>query len=115
VSSHAGEGARAAGQRGEREDDQSGHEHSPAAVQVGQPPVQQQQAAEGEAVGVDDPRQAVAREVRRNADRRQRDVRDRHVDRDHELGADDQQQHPPATGRGSERLLPVILDGGCFG
>ena len=75
----------AAGERGEREDDQAEHEHAPAAEQVGEPAAEQQEAAEGERVGVDDPGQVVAGEVQLRADRRQRDVDDRGVDHDHEL------------------------------
>ena len=45
----------AAGQRGEREEDQAGHEDAAAAEQVGEPAAEQQEAAEREHVGVDDP------------------------------------------------------------
>ena len=61
--------------RGAREQDQAGDEHAPAAEQVGHAPAEQQEPAEGERVGVDDPRQVVLGEVQRSADRGQRDVR----------------------------------------
>ena len=54
----------AAGQRGEREEDQAGHEEAPPAEQVGEPPAEQEEAAEGEDVGVHHPGQAALGEVR---------------------------------------------------
>ena len=55
----------AAGKRGEREQHQADHEHPPAPQQVGEAAAQQQEAAERERVGVDDPREVVAGEVQR--------------------------------------------------
>ena len=69
-----------AGQRGEREQRGAGQEHAPAAEQVGGAAAEQQEAGEGQRVGVDDPLQARGREVRPCADRRQRDVDDRDVE-----------------------------------
>ena len=80
-----GVGREPARQRGEREEDQAEHEDAPAPEQVGQPPAQQQEAAEGEDVGVDDPGQVALGEVERFADRRQRHVDDRGVEDDDEL------------------------------
>ena len=72
-------------ERGEREEHEADHEHAPAPEPVGEPPAQQQEAAEGERVSVDDPREVRPREVQVGPDRRQRDVHDRGVDDDHEL------------------------------
>jgi hypothetical protein len=74
-----------AGQRGEREDDEAEHEHASAPHQVSEPPTEQQEAAEGERVRVDDPRQVVLGEAQRASDRRQRHIYDRGVDDEHEL------------------------------
>ena len=79
-------------ERGEREQHEADHEHPPASEQVGHPAAQQQEAAEGQRVGVHDPREVRAREVQRPPDRRQRDVDDRGVDHDHELRHREQQQ-----------------------
>ena len=74
------------------------HEHPPAAEQVGEPPAEQQEAAEGEHVGVDDPGEVVLGEVEGGADRRQRDVDDRGVEDDDELRhAQQRQRDPPAA------------------
>ena len=75
----------AAGQRGEREDDQADHEHPPAPEQVGEASAEQQEPSERQRVGVHDPREVIAGEVQVGADRRERDVHDRRVDHDHEL------------------------------
>jgi hypothetical protein len=75
----------AAEQRGQREHDESEHEHLAAPHQVGETPAEQQKAAERERVGVDYPREVVLREMQRATDRRQRDVDDRRVDHDDEL------------------------------
>ena len=89
-------GGEAARQRGEREEDQPGHEDAAAAEQVGEPAAEQQEAAEGEHVGVHDPGQVVLGEVERFPDRRQRDVDDRGVEDDDELGDAEQGQRDPA-------------------
>ncbi len=100
----------AAGQRGQREDDQSEHEHAASPQQVGHPPAQQQKAAERQRVGIHDPGQVVAGEVQVSADRRQRDVHDRRVDHDHELHHR-QQREREILGAGCKRghrLIPSI-------
>ena len=79
-------------ERGEREQHQSEHEHPAAPEQVGHAAAEQQEAAEGQRVGVDDPRKIGPREVKGPADRRQRDVHDRGVDHDDELRHREQQQ-----------------------
>ena len=52
-----------AGERGQREQHQADHEHPPAPEQVGQPAAEQQEAAEGQRVGVHHPGQVVCGEV----------------------------------------------------
>jgi hypothetical protein len=66
------------------------------AEEVAEPAAEQEEAAEGKDVGVDDPGQAALAEVERVADRRQGDVDDRGVEHDHELGRAEQDQRDPA-------------------
>ena len=61
-----------------------GEEDVAAAEQVAEPPGQQQQAAEGDQVGVDDPGEARLREAEVGLDRGQGDVHDRRVEDDHQ-------------------------------
>ena len=51
--------AKPAAQRGDRDEHEAGHEDAAAAEQVGHAPAEQQEAAEGEHVGVDDPGQVL--------------------------------------------------------
>ena len=83
-------GRQAAEQRGEREEDEADGEDAAAAEQVGHAPAEQQEAAEDERVGVDDPGQVLLGEVEVAADRRQRDIDDRGVEDDDELGRGEQ-------------------------
>ena len=87
-------GGEAAQQRGHREQDDPGDEHPAPAEDVPGPAAQQQQAAEGQCVGVDHPLQAGAGESERLLDVRQCDVDDRRVEHHHQLcgGDDDQRQ-----------------------
>jgi hypothetical protein len=85
----------ATGQRRGREQDQAADEQAPATEEVGQAPTEQQEAAEGQGVGVDHPRQVVLREVEVLADRRQRDVDDRRVQHDDELRGREQREREP--------------------
>ena len=96
----------AAGQRGEREQDEAGDEQPAAAEQVGHAAAQQQEAAEGERVGVDDPREVVLGELEVAADRRQRDVDDRRVEHDDELRQREQRQ-------GASALSAMLGDDRC--
>ena len=70
--------------RGDREQRQPGHEHVLTADEVAEPAGEQQQAAEGDQVAVDDPGEARLREAEVILDRRQRDVDDGHVEDDHQ-------------------------------
>ena len=86
--------------------------------EVTHPAGQQEESAEGDQVGVDDPGQRRCGEVQVPLDRRQRDVHHRCVEHDHELAdAEDHQGDPaPAVAvapllddrppRGGERLSP---------
>ena len=66
------------------------------------PAAEQQQAAEGQRVGVDDPLQAGAREAERPLNVGQRDVDDRGVEHHHELrGGDDDKGQAETSGPGS--------------
>ena len=76
--------ASAAGQRREREERDADQEQPPVAEEVAEPPAEQQEAAEGEQVGVHDPRERRLREAEVLADRRQRDVHDGRVEHDHQ-------------------------------
>ena len=71
-----------------REHREPGEEHAPLADQVAEPAGEQQQAAEGDQVGVDDPGEVALGEAQVVLDRRERDVHDRRVEDDH--------QHPDA-------------------
>ena len=94
---------KAAGQRCDREDGQTGHEQPATAEQVGTPAAQQQEPAERQRVGARDPLQARVGEVQIDLDRRQRDVDDRDVDDEHELRRTEQDQRDPAARIGGFR------------
>ena len=64
---------------------EAGEEHPPAPSRSASAPAEEQKAAEQQRVGVDDPLQAVASNPR-SVGCGQRDVHDRHVEDDHELG-----------------------------
>src|SRR5262249_49978874 len=86
--------------RGEREEDEADHEHSAAPEQIGRPAAEQEQAGKGERVGADHPLQPLGRETEIVLDRGQRDRHDRRIEDDHEEGAAEQRQRPPAAGIG---------------
>ena len=75
--------SRRAGRRGEDRD--AGEEGAAPAEQVAGPGTEQQQAAEGQGVGVEHPGQAGVGEAQRALDVRQRDVHDGRVQHDHQL------------------------------
>ena len=72
-----------------------GHEDAAPAEQVGSPAAEQQEAAEGDHVGVHDPGQVRLREVEALADARQGDVDDRRVEHHDELRDAEQDQCGP--------------------
>ena len=105
------------------EDDEAGEEHALAPDEVAEPAGQQQQAAEGDEEGVDDPGQVRLAEVEVVLDRGQRDVHDRDVEHDHQLRQADDDQRGPAAAvvGGAERgadascnvMAPTCRDGRC--
>ena len=101
----AGEPARDRSDREQRDPDQ---EHAPVPVEVAEPPAEEQEAAEGEQVGVDDPRERRLGEPEIGPDRRQRDVHDRRVEDDHQsAGAEDEECEPTVSGvHGGHRVSP---------
>src|SRR3982751_6379913 len=71
------------------------------AVEVAEAAAQEEEAAAGEQVGVDDPDQRRLAEAEVGADRRQRDVDDGRVEHDHDdAEADDGEREPAARKRG---------------
>ncbi len=88
-------------QRGQGEERHAAQEHALAADEVAEPAREQQEAAERDQVGVDDPRQVGLGDAEIGLDRRQCDVHDRSVDRVHEhRQADDAERDPaPAVPR----------------
>ena len=83
-------GGEPAEQRGRREQDDAGDEDPAPAQDVAGPAAEQQQAAEGQRVGVDDPLQARAGEAQCVLDVGECDVDDGRVEHHHELrGGDD--------------------------
>src|ERR687898_638054 len=72
-------------ERADGDEQEPGEEHAPAPEQVCHPSAEQQEAAEGEHVGVDDPGEVLLGEVEALADRGQSHVDDRGVQHDYEL------------------------------
>ena len=62
-----------------------------------EPPAEQQQAAEGQRVGGDDPLPLVVGEVQRVLGGGQRDVHDGRVEHDHQLGESEHREDAPAS------------------
>ena len=85
------------------EADQAGDEGPLAPEEVADLPAHQQQAAERERVGGDDPLAVLRREPKVALRRRQRDVDDGRVENDHELRHPDEREHGPAVGLGGGR------------
>ena len=84
-------------ERPDREDHQAARKHAPAADDVRKPPAEQHEATKDERVGAHDPLQVLLREAQVKLDRRQRNIHDRDVEHDHELGRHDHRQRDPAT------------------
>ena len=85
----------------EREQHDAGNEDPAPAEEIGEAAAEEQEAAEDDGVRADHPLEARLREMQVGLDRRERDVHDRHVENDHELGGDDEGQSGP-TGRLAE-------------
>jgi hypothetical protein len=97
---HGGPGGQAAGQRHRAEERKSQHEGAPPAHQVGHPAAEEQQAAIGQHVRVGDPREPALADVEVRADARQRDLRDRQVERvEHDRRADHEENERLACAR----------------
>ena len=94
----------AAGDRGDGEGDDAAEEDPLVAEQVAEPAGQQQEAAEGQQVGVDHPGQRGLGEAEVGADRGQRDVHDALVEHDHQVAqAQHVERQPAAPRRGGRR------------
>jgi len=92
-------------QRRGGEQGQAGDERALAAGQVAEPAGQQQQAAEGDQVGVDDPGQIGGREAEAALDHRQRHGHDAAVEDDHQhCRAEHREGQPARAGSGRCRL-----------
>ena len=92
---HALGGGETAEERGDGEDDDADQEDAAPAEEIGRAPAEEQEPAERDRVGGQDPLQVLAREVERLADRGERDVDDRDVeDRHEERGADHRERLP---------------------
>ena len=92
----------ASGEQGDADQEQA-----PVPVEITEPPTEQQEAAEGEQVGVDDPRKRRLGEPEVGPDRRQRDVHDRRVEHDHQgAGAEDEECEPALAGVHGHRAHP---------
>jgi hypothetical protein len=81
-----------------REAHQPGEERPLPAERVREPAAEQQQAAERQRVGGDDPLPLRVGDVQRALRGRQRDVDDRGVERHHQLGQRDERERQPAPG-----------------
>src|SRR5207245_11614751 len=92
--------------RRSREQDHPGQEDLLAADEVAGPAGQEQQAAIGDQVRVDNPGELCRGEAQVALDRGQRDVHDRRVKDDHELAEadDDQSEPPPRVGPKGRRM-----------
>ena len=101
----------AADGRGDREADQADEEDPLAADDVGDPAADQQQRAEGQRVGGDDPLAGVVGEREVGLRGRQRDVHDRRVEHDHQLGDAEDGEDPPALGVAGARRIEVARVG----
>ena len=111
-------GRQAADGRGDREGDHTAEEHPAVADQVAEPPGQQQEAAEGEQVGVHDPGERGLREAEVGADGGQGDVHDALVEHDHQVAQAQHVKGQPAAlrrGRGAVLSLRGGLGGGHLG
>jgi hypothetical protein len=93
----------AAQRRGSGEDQQPGEQDGATPHEVTEAPRHQEEAAEGDQVGVDYPGQGRLAEVKVLLDRRERDVHNRRVEDDHQLCKQDGDKSGPAP--------PVAFEG----
>ena len=90
-------GREPAGKRSCGEERDADQEHPPLAEEVAQPPAEEEEAPEGEQVGVHDPRERGLGEAEVLLDRGQGDVHDRAVQHDHQVAEAKHPQCEPAT------------------
>ena len=105
ASSHHSEVAKPPTSEASGEEQDAGHEDAPAAVDVAEPAAEQQQAAEGQRVGGDDPLEPGTAEAEGALDVRQRDVHDGGVEDDHELGGGDHDERQAQAARDVGRTV----------
>ena len=101
-------------QRRRGEDREPGEEDPPLADQVAEPAREQQEAAERDQVGVDDPGQARLREAQVLLNRGQGDVDDRRVEHDHQHSAAEHVQRQPAVLLGPGRHFTLLFPTSSF-
>ena len=89
-------GRQTTGDRAQGERDDAAEEDAAVAVEVTEPPAQQQEAAEGQHVGVDHPRQRGLAEAQVGLDGGQGDVHDVRVEHDHQVAQAEHLQGQPA-------------------
>jgi hypothetical protein len=95
-------------ERGQREQPDAEQEQAPMAVEIAEPAAEQQESAGGQQIRVDDPGQRAFGKSETLADRRQRDVHDRHVEHDHQdAETQDGKCEPAAALVGTLRVLLV--------
>ena len=83
--------------------------------QVAEPSAEQQEAAEGEQVGVHDPRERLLREAEVVTDRRERDVHYRPVEDDHQVAEAEHDECEPAGAGVVDRHRGVLSSGRARG
>ena len=96
---HSGARREPVQQRRGREDDETEQEQPLPAEQVARAAAQEQEPAEDERVGVDDPLEVRLGKAQVLLDRRERDVHDGPVEHDHELGKADENEDQPGVRR----------------
>jgi hypothetical protein len=102
-------------QRGDREHAETEAEHPPSPIEIADSAAEQQQAAEGEDVCIDDPRQRRRGDSQIALDAGQGDVRDGVVQDEHQLRRSDNNQRGAEPTALSERPGPARIRGnrGC--
>ena len=88
-------------------------ERAPSAEQVARPGPEQEQAAEGEDVGVQHPGERARREAQALLDVRQGHVDDRRVEDDHQLGCQDDEEEDGGVGDAAAAQVPAVPAGSC--
>ena len=101
---HAEGLGQSADRRGDREPDQAGDERPLAPEQITELSAQQQEAAERQRIGGDDPLPALGRETQRLLSRGNRDRHDRRVQHHHQLRDAQQCEHRPSIRFGGRGL-----------